>query len=95
MLCILSVIPLIIVGVMETPDYICGISVGMLLIIIAVGVNLLIRIGMIKGSYDTLLQEGEFTNLTLKIRFLVGLSTDVQEVSALVCGHGRSRQSLQ
>jgi len=31
------------------------------LIIIAVGVNLLIRTGMIKGSYDTLLQEGEFT----------------------------------
>ncbi len=61
MLCILSVILLIIVGVMEAPDYICGISVGMLLIIIAVGVNLLIRTGMIKGSYDTLLQEGEFT----------------------------------
>ena len=61
MLCILSVIPLIIVRVMEAPDYICGISVGMLLIIIAVGVNLLIRTGMIKGSYDTLLQEGEFT----------------------------------
>ena len=33
----------------------------MLLIIIAVGVNLLIRTGMIKGSYDTLLQKGEFT----------------------------------
>lgn len=27
---ILSVIPLIIVGVMEAPDYICGISVDML-----------------------------------------------------------------
>ena len=63
-LCILSVIPLIIVGVMEAPDYICGISVGMLLIIIAVGVNLLIRTGMIKGSYDTLLQEGEFYQRT-------------------------------
>ena len=46
---------------MEAPDYICGISVGMLLIIIAVGVNLLIRTGMIKGSYDILLQEGEFS----------------------------------
>ena len=60
-LCILSVIPLIIAGVMEAPDYICGISVGMLLIIIAVGVNLLIRTGMIKGSYDILLQEEEFS----------------------------------
>ena len=35
--------------------------IGMLLIIIAVGVNLLIRTRMIKGSYDTLLQEGVFT----------------------------------
>lgn len=60
-LCILSVIPVIIAGVMEVSDYICGIAVGVLLIIIAVGVNLLIRAGMIKGSYDTLLQEGEFT----------------------------------
>ncbi len=37
-----------------------------------------------------------FSSLTLKLRFLGGLSTDVREVSALVCGHGRLRhQSLQ
>ena len=41
------------------------------------------------------IQEFVFSSLTLKLRFLVGLSTDVQEVSALVCGHGRLRQSLQ
>ena len=41
------------------------------------------------------IQEFVFSFLTLKIRFLVGLSTDVREVSALVCGHGRLRQSLQ
>ena len=68
MLCILSVIPVIIAGVMEASDYICGISVGVLLIIIAVGVNLLIRAGMIKGSYDTLLQEGEFTKEEKQIK---------------------------
>ena len=41
------------------------------------------------------IQEFVFSFLTLKLRFLVGLSTDVREVSALVCGHGRLRQSLQ
>ena len=41
------------------------------------------------------IQEFVFFFLTLKIRFLVGLSTDVREVSALVRGHGRIRQLLR
>ena len=60
-LCILSVIPTIMAGVMEVEDYMSGISVGLLLIIVSIGVNILIRAGMIKSSYDTLLQEVEYT----------------------------------
>lgn len=60
-LCILSVIPNIMAGVMEVEDYMSGISVGLLLIIVSIGVNILIRADMIKSSYDTLLQEGEYT----------------------------------
>ena len=60
-LCILSVIPTIVTGVMEADDSISGISVGILLIIVSIGVNILIHAGMIKSSYDTLLQEGEYT----------------------------------
>ena len=60
-LCILSVIPTIMAGVMEADDSICGLSVGLLLIIVSIGVNILTRTGMIKSSYDTLLQEGEYT----------------------------------
>ncbi len=60
-LCILSVIPTIMAGVMEVEDYMSGISVGLLLIIVSIGVNILIRAGMIKSSYDTLLQKGEYT----------------------------------
>ena len=60
-LCILSVIPTIMAGVMEVEDYMSGISVDLLLIIVSIGVNILIRAGMIKSSYDTLLQEGEYT----------------------------------
>lgn len=60
-LCILSVVPLIVVGVMEAPDYICGLFVALLLVMIAVGVNLIIRVSVVRSSYDVLLQEGEFT----------------------------------
>ena len=61
MLSILAVIPTIIAGSMEASDYYCGLSVGLLLFILAIGVNLLVRVGMVKSSYDTLLQEGEYT----------------------------------
>ncbi len=60
-LCILSVIPTIMAGVMEVADSTSGISVGILLVIVSIGVNILIRAGMIKSSYDTLLQVGEYT----------------------------------
>lgn len=60
-LCIISVIPAIMAGVMEADDSTSGISVGILLIIVSIGVNILIRAGMIKSSFDTLLQEGEYT----------------------------------
>lgn len=60
-LCILSVIPAIMAGVMEADDSTSGMSVGILLIIVSIGVNILIPAGMIKSSYDTLLQEGEYT----------------------------------
>lgn len=54
-LCILSVIPIVIAGTMNAADYICAFCVGFLLLIIAVGVNRIIRVNMIKGSYDILL----------------------------------------
>ena len=60
-LCILSVIPLIIAGCMEASDYICTLCLAVLLILVSVGVNILIRVSTIKSSYDTLLQEGDYT----------------------------------
>lgn len=63
MLCILAVIPTVITGAMEAPDsdYYGALSVGLLLFILSIGVNQLIRVGMVKSSYDILLQEGEYT----------------------------------
>ncbi len=60
-LCILSVIPIVIAGAMEASDVICGVCVGVLLVLVAFGVNIIIRVGMIKSSYDTILQEGEYS----------------------------------
>ncbi len=71
-LCIIAVVPMIIVGAMRAPDYICAIFVGVLLVLIAVGVDLIIRVSMVKGSYDTLLQEGEYTLEEKKIQKKMG-----------------------
>lgn len=60
-LCIISVIPVIIAGAIGAEDYVCAILVGVLLLFIAVGVNMIIRVSMVKSSYDTLLQEGEYS----------------------------------
>lgn len=66
-LCIISVVPMIITGAMEAPDYISAVFVGVFLAVVAVGVNMIIRVSMVKSSYDTLLQEGEFTQTEKKI----------------------------
>lgn len=60
-LCILSVIPLLIAGAMGASDDIYAICVAVLLVMIAIGTNSMIRVGTVKSSYDTLLQEGEFS----------------------------------
>lgn len=60
-LCILSVVPLVVVAVMEAPDYVVGAFTVLLLLMVAVGVNMIIRVSIVKGSYDILLQEGEYT----------------------------------
>ena len=71
-LCIIAVVPLFIAAAMEAPDYICGILVCVLLVMIACGVNLIVRVSIIKGSYDTLLQEGEFSKEEKKAKKKLG-----------------------
>lgn len=46
---------------MEASDYVCTLCLAILLILVSVGVNILIRVSTIKSSYDTLLQEGDYT----------------------------------
>ena len=44
---------------MDAPDAVCTSFVSLLLILVACGVYMIIRVGIIKGSYDILLQEGD------------------------------------
>lgn len=39
---------------MDAPDVVCTSFVSLLLILVACGVYMIIRVGMIKGSYDIL-----------------------------------------
>ena len=61
-LCILSSVPLILCGTVENiPGYIYCLCVGILLIIVALAVNIIVRVTVINNSFDILLQEGDFT----------------------------------
>ena len=69
-LCIVAVIPLVVAGVLEEriPEYVYGICLVFLLFVVAVGVNLIVRVSIVKGSYEALLQEGEFTKKEKKAK---------------------------
>ena len=60
-LCILSCVPLMLCAGINAKDDIVVISVSILLLIVAVAVNLFVRVGIINSSYDVLLQEGDYT----------------------------------
>lgn len=60
-LCIIAALPLIIVAVMNMPDYIICAFTSMMLVLIAIGVYMIIQVSIVKSSYDTLLQEGDYS----------------------------------
>lgn len=64
-LCIISVIPLVTLSViMENDtmaDLVALVSVGILLIIVAFGVYRFVKVGIVKGSYDQILQRQDYT----------------------------------
>ncbi|MDY5986889.1 MAG: helix-turn-helix transcriptional regulator [Lachnoclostridium sp.] len=60
-LCILSVVPLMAAAAFGSPDIIYVYCVGILLALVASGVFLFVWSGMIFGSYQKLLEEGDFT----------------------------------
>lgn len=59
-LCVISVIPLLAATVKDNEGVIVA-MVGVLLILVACGVYRFVKFGMIKESYDKLLEQGEYT----------------------------------
>lgn len=60
-LCILSAVPLLVLGILEIGDNIMNIGVVLLLIIISIAVYLFITAGMKQSAYDILLKKGEYS----------------------------------
>lgn len=66
-MCILSSVPLLIsVGITEK-IYIINTMVAILLLIVAIAVNMMVRVGIVNESYEKLLQEGDYTVENKKI----------------------------
>ena len=65
-LCVLSAVPLILSSALTENEAIGTAMVGILLVLVATGVYLFVSSGMIKGSYDVLLQEGDYTVMKKK-----------------------------
>lgn len=71
-LCILSVLPLILSGFLTDKEHIITSMVGVLLVIIAIAVNFFVRAGILHGSYEKLLQEGDYTISKKKSSIVIG-----------------------
>ena len=71
-ICIVAVIPLLVAGVMETSDLVLILCVDLLLALVALGVNLIVRVSTVKESYDTILQAGDYAKNKKRIQAKMG-----------------------
>lgn len=60
-LCIVGVVPLMLAAGVAAGEFVMVVCVDIILILVAVAVNMFVRTGMIYGSYQKLLQEGDYT----------------------------------
>lgn len=60
-LCIVSVVPMFFAVMLGLPDSFVCFTVAVLLVLVAVGVYMIVRSGIINGSFQMLLQEGDYT----------------------------------
>ncbi len=60
-LCVISCIPIVIAGAVDAADGILTYLCALLLVIVAAGVYLIVRVAIRKGGYDRLLQQGDYT----------------------------------
>lgn len=65
-ICIVSAIPLIICGTMNLATYILTSMAALMLTAISIAVYMIVRVSIINGSYDQLIQEGDYTSRNKK-----------------------------
>lgn len=71
-ICIVAVIPLLVAGAMNASDLVLILCVDLLLALVALGVNLMVRVSTIKESYDTVLQEGDYSKSKKRVQAKMG-----------------------
>ena len=71
-ICIVAVIPLLVAGAMDASDLVLFLGAGLLLVLVALGVNLMVRVSTIKESYDTILQEGNYSKNKKRVQAKMG-----------------------
>ncbi len=60
-MCVISCIPIVIVGAADAPDGTEVCMCGLLLVLVAIGVYAIVRVAVRKGGYERLLQQGDYT----------------------------------
>lgn len=76
-MCVIAALPLIIAGVMEAPEVVYTSMTALLLLIVAAGVYLIIRVCTVKGSFDALLQEGDYSKMEKRVNRKMDLFSGV------------------
>ena len=71
-ICIVAVIPLLVAGAMNASDLVLILCVDLLLALVALGANLIVRVSTIKESYDTILQEGDYSKNKKRVQAKMG-----------------------
>lgn len=61
-LCIISPLPLIITALITDNGFTVSVTVGVLLLLVAIGVSFLLSVGIPHGAYERLLKEGEYSD---------------------------------
>ena len=71
-ICIVAVIPFLVAGAMDASALVWFLSTSLLLVLVALGVNLMVRVSTIKESYDTILQAGDYAKNKKRIQAKMG-----------------------
>lgn len=82
-LCILSCVPLIVTSLIVDNAHIITMMVGVLLAIVAIAVYLFVTAGIIKSSYDMLLEEGDYSKKTKKASPVMSMVSKIRNAALL------------